>query len=90
MGSESRQRHCQVGSAVECDGFEVPPCVRTIDNASRHASELSDIAGDKLLGQVSTVAVLRESESRRHLHFFKELLALRLRNTNDQPCKARQ
>ena len=30
------------------------------------------------------------SLSKRHLHFFKELLPLRLRKTNDQPGEARQ
>ena len=32
----------------------------------------------------------RGSHSKRHLHFFKELLPLRLRKTNDQPSEARQ
>ena len=70
--------------------LKISPFARTIGNASRLARGLPGRAGDKLQGQVSSVAALRGSLSKRHLYFFKELLPLRLRKTNDQPSEARQ
>jgi hypothetical protein len=61
-----------------------------IDNAIHLAPELHGKAGDKLRDQVSSVAVSRGSQSKRHLHVFKKLLPLWLRKTNDQPSEARQ
>ena len=93
-GAEGDQILCrviaQVGSAIECDGLEDPPFARTIGNASHLAPELPGRAGDKLQAQASSVAALHGSLSKRHLDFFKELLPLRLRKTNDQPGEARQ
>jgi len=88
--SDSRLRHRPVGSATEYDGLEDSPYARTVGNASRLAPELRGIAGDKLPDQASTVASLCGSLSKRDLYFFKELLPLRLRKTNDQPNEARQ
>jgi len=88
--SGSRQRHRPVGSAVGCDGLEDLPFARTIDNASCLALELPDRAGDMLLDQAVSVAAWRGSLSKLHLHFFKKLIPLRLRQTNDQPGEARQ
>ena len=60
-----------------------------IDNASRLAPGLHGTAGDKLQDQASSGAAWLGSRSKRHLNFFKELLPLRLRKTNDQPSEAR-
>ena len=48
------------------------------------------IAGDTLPDQASIVAVWLGSQSKYHLHFFKELLSLWLRKTSDQPSEKRQ
>ncbi len=88
--SDSRQRHRPAAFAAECDGLEDLPFARNIDIASRLARELRGIAGDKLPDQASSVAVSIGFQSKRHLYFFKELLPLRLRKTNDQPGEARQ
>ena len=88
--SDSRQRQRLVGPAVEYGGLEDFPCARTIGNASRLAPGLRGRAGDTFLHQASSVAFLHGSQSKRHLHFFKELLPLRFRKTNDQPSEARQ
>jgi hypothetical protein len=82
--------HPLSGSAIECGGLEDSPCARTIDIASHLAPELLGRAGDKLQDQAASGAALRESQSKRHLHFFKELPPLRLRKSNDQPGEARQ
>jgi len=87
--SDSRPRHRLVGSAAECGGLEDLPSGRTIGTASRLAPELLGRAGDKLQIQASGEAAWRGSQSKRHLHFFKELLPLRLRKANDQPREAR-
>jgi hypothetical protein len=88
--SDSRSRHLPVGSAIECDGLEDFPFVRKIGNANRLFPELPGRAGDKLQGQASIVAAWHGSQSKRRLHFFKELLPLRFRKTHDQPGEARQ
>ena len=88
--SDSQLCHPLDGSATECDGLEDFPCAHTIDNANRLVLELLDIAGDKLRVQASSVVALLGSLSSRDLHFFKELLSLRLRQTNDQAREARQ
>jgi hypothetical protein len=88
--SDSRQRHRPVGSAIECDGLEDLPYARTIGNASHLAPGLPGKAGDKFQGQAASGAAWRVSLSKPHLHFFKELLPLRLRKTNDQSSEARQ
>jgi hypothetical protein len=87
---DSRPRHRPVGSVAECDGLEDPPCARTIGIAIHLAPELHGRAGDKLQGQVLSGVALLRFLSKRDLHFFKELLPLRLRKTNDQPGEARQ
>jgi hypothetical protein len=87
--SDSLQRHRPTGSGAGCDGLEDSPCVRTTDNASHLVPELRDRAGDKPQDQASSVDVWYESQSKRHLHFFKELLPLRLRKANDQSNEAR-
>ena len=87
---DSPLRHCPVGFAAECDGLEDLPCARTIDNANRLAPELHGRAGDKPQGQALGGVASLGSPSKRDLHFFKELLPLRLRKTNDQPGEARQ
>jgi hypothetical protein len=61
-----------------------------IGNAIHLAPELQTKARDKLQDQVSSGAAWHGSLSKRHLHFFEELLPLRLRKTNDQPLEARQ
>jgi len=81
--SDSRQRHHRVGSAAECGGLEDSPFARTIGNASHLALALPGRAGDKLQDQASTVAAWSGSPSKRDLDFFKELLPLRFRKTND-------
>jgi hypothetical protein len=81
--------HRPVGFVAECDGLEDPPCARTIDNAIHHAPGLPCRAGDTLQDQASIVAAWRRFPSKRDLHFFKKLLPLRLRKTNDQPSEAR-
>ena len=77
--SDFRQCRDLVGSAAECDGLEDPPFARTIGNASHLSSRLLGRAGDKLPDQASNVAALRGYQSKRHLHFFKELFPLWLR-----------
>jgi hypothetical protein len=74
---------------AECDGLEDLPFARTIDIANRLAPKLPGKARDKLQDQAPSVFVSRGSLSNRHLHFFKKLLPLRLRKTNDQPGEAR-
>ena len=88
--SDFRQRHHPVGSAAECDGFEDFPYTHTIGNASRLAPGLHGRAGDKLQGQAASGAAWPGCQSKCDLDFFKELLPLRLRKTNDQPSEARQ
>jgi hypothetical protein len=88
--SDSRLRHRPVRFVAECDGLEDSLCARTIGNASHLALGLRGRAGDKLRGQVSTEAGLHGFPSKRDLYFFKELLSLRLRKTNDQPGETRQ
>ena len=88
--SDSRQNHRPVGSATEHDGLEVPPCARTIDNATYLAPELPGRACDKLQVQASSEAVLRGFLSKRDLDFFKELFPLRLWKINHQPSEAWQ
>jgi hypothetical protein len=88
--SDSRQRHHPVGFEAECDALEDSPFARTIGNASRLALGLPGRVGDMLQVQAASGAALHGSESKRDLHFFKELLPLRLRKTNDQPSEARQ
>ena len=82
--------HRLVGCAAECDGLEDLPSARTLGNATHLAPGFRGRAGDKLQGQGSNVAALLGSLSKRDLHFFKELLPLRLWKTNDQPGEARQ
>ena len=86
---DSRRRHRPVGSAAECDGLEDPPCAHTIGNASHLAPGLPGRAGDRLPDQASIGAALPGSSSKGHLDFFKQLLPLRLGQTNDQPSEAR-
>ena len=81
--------HCPADFAAECDGLEDLPSARTLGNATHLAPGFRGRAGDKLQGQASNVAALLGSLSKRDLHFFKELLSLRLWKTNDQPGKAR-
>ena len=69
--------------AAECDGLEGLPCARTIGNASHLAPGLYGRVGYKLQGQVSSGVPWHGSQSKHHLHFFNELLPLRLRKTND-------
>jgi len=88
--SDSRQRQRLVGFADECDGPGDPPFARTIGIASRLAPGLRGRAGDKLPDQASSGVGSLGSRSKRDLHFFKELLPLRFRKTNDQPSEARQ
>ena len=88
--SDSLLRHRPVGFAAECDGLEDPPYAHTIGSASHLAPGLCDRAGDNLQDRASTVGAWRGSQSKRHMHFFKELLSLRLRKTNSQPGEARQ
>jgi hypothetical protein len=54
------------------------------------APELPDRVGDKLQDQASIEVALHGSLSKRDLDFFKELLPLWFRKTNDQPNEARQ
>ena len=82
--------HRPADCAAECDGLEDSQCPRTIDNASHLAPGLPGKADDKLPDQVSTVGAWRGSPSKCHLDFFKELLPLWLRKTNNQPGEARQ
>ena len=77
------------GCAAECDGLEDPQCAHTAGIASRLSPKLHSKAGDKLQDQASSGVALLGSHSKGHLHFFKELLSLRLRKTNDQPSEAR-
>jgi hypothetical protein len=63
---------------------------RTIGNTIRLAPELDGRAGDTIQDQVSSGPSSLGSPSKHDLHFFKELLLLRLWETNDQPCEARQ
>ena len=88
--SDFRQCHLLNGSAAECGGPEESLFVRTIGNAIHPAPGLPGRVGDTLQGQASTVGAWRGSLSKRDLHFFKELFALRLRKTNDQPNETRQ
>jgi hypothetical protein len=87
---DSLPRHPPSDSATECDGLEDPPFARTIGNASHLAPGLHGRAGDRLQGQAASGVVLHGFQSKCHMHFFKELLPLRLRKTNDQPGEARQ
>ena len=87
--SDSRPCHFHVCSAIEYDGLGDSQSARTIGNANRLARGFPGRAGDKPLGQAANGVVWRGSLSKRHLHFFKELLPLRLRKTNDQPNEAR-
>ena len=88
--SDSRQCHRPVGSAAECGGPEDLPFARTIGIASRLDPGPRGIAGDTLPDQASIVAVWLGSQSKYHLHFFKELLSLWPRKTSDQPSEKRQ
>jgi hypothetical protein len=88
--SDSRPRHRPVGSAAECDGLEDPPSARTIGTAIHLAPGLRGRVGDTRPDQAASAAALQGSVSKRHLHFFQQLLPLRLRKTNDQPGEARQ
>ena len=85
--SGSRQCHRPVGFAAEYDGLEDVPSARTIDNASRLAPTLHGKAGDTLQDRASSGVSWPASQSKRHLHFFKELLPLRLRKTKHQPSQ---
>jgi hypothetical protein len=84
--SDSELCHRPVGSATECHGLEDSPCVRTIDIASHRAPELHCRVGNKLQSQVSSGVALLGSLSKRDLHFFKQLLPLRLRDLNGGFC----
>jgi hypothetical protein len=75
---------------AECDGLEALPSGHEIGSASRLAPGLRGRAGDKLQGQISSVAVSRGSFSKSDLHLFEKLLPLRFRKTNDQPDEARK
>ena len=83
--SDSRPYHHPAGFATECGGLEDLPFARMIGIASRLAPELHGKARDKLQDQAASGAVWLGSLSNRDLHFFKKLLPLRLRKTNDQP-----
>ena len=83
--SSSLPRHPLNGSAAEYDGLEDSPCARIVGNASHLAPELPGKARDTLPDQAVSVAAWCGSLSKRHLDFFKQLLPLRLRKTNDQP-----
>ena len=82
--------HLQGDSATGCDGLEDPRCTRTIGNASHLALGPHGKACDKLPDKVSSGTAWHGSRSKRHLHFFKELLLLWLWKTNDQPGETRQ
>jgi hypothetical protein len=88
--SDSQPCHCPVGYAAEYDEPVDLPFARTIGIASRLAPRLHGTARDKLQVQAASVDALPGSLSKRNLHFFKELLPLRLGQTNDQPSEARQ
>ena len=87
--SDSLLRHRPVGFAAEYDGLEDFPWTHTIDNAIHLAAGLRGRARDKLQGQAATVAARLGSLSKYHLYFFKKLLPLQLRKTNDQPGETR-
>jgi hypothetical protein len=87
---DSRPCHRLVGPLTECGGPEESLFVRMIGNASRLAPTLHGRVAGKLQGQALGGVAWRGFPSKRHLHFFKELLSLRLRKTNDQPNEARQ
>jgi hypothetical protein len=76
-------------SVADCDGLEDFPSAHTIGNANHFAPGLPGRAGDKLQGQGLSAACYGD-RSKCDLHFFKELLLLRLRKTNDQPGEAGQ
>ena len=88
--SDSRQCHRPFGFATECDALEGLPYARTTGNASCLARGLPGKAGDKLQDQASSVVGWCEFPSKCHLHFFKELLPLRLRKTNHEPGETRR
>jgi len=83
-------RHRPIGSATECDGLEDFPFARKIGNASRLAPIPRGKAPDRIQDQASNGAAWRGSESKRHLHFFKELFPLSVRKTKDEPSEGRQ
>jgi hypothetical protein len=87
--SDSRPRHHPVGSAAECGGLEDFPSARNFGNAIRLGPGPRGKAGDKLQDQAASGAAWHGSQSKCHLHFFKELFPLRLRKTNDQPGETR-
>ena len=74
---------------AECDGLEDLPSDHTIGIASRLAPKPHGKARDTLQDQAASEAALLGSPSKRDLHFFKELLSLRLRKANDQSSEAR-
>ena len=86
---DSLLRHHRDGFATECDGLEDLPFAHTIGNASHLAPGFHGRVGDKFRAQASTVTGWLGSQSKRHLHFFKELFPLWLRKTNDQPSEGR-
>ena len=76
--SDFRPCHRPVGCAAECDGLEDSLFARTIGNASHLAPGLQGRVGGKLQDQASSVAVLYEFESKRHLDGFNKLPSLSL------------
>jgi hypothetical protein len=87
---DSLLRHPLSDSATECDGLEDHPTARNFGIAIHPAPGLHGRADEKLQVQASSGVVSRGSHSKRHPHFFKELLPLRLRKANDQPGETRQ
>jgi len=67
-----------VGCVAECDGLEDSAYTRRNDNATHLAPGLPGRVGVKVHRQAASIAALRGSQSKRYLHFFKELLPLRL------------
>jgi hypothetical protein len=86
---DSQPNHRPSGCAAEYDGLEDHPFPRTIGNASHLAPGLHGRAGDTLQDQASIVDALYGSVSKGYLRFFKELLLLWPRKTNDESGEAR-
>ena len=87
---DSLLRHPLSDSATECDGLEDHPTARNFGIAIHPAPGLHDRADDKLQDQISSWVARYGFPSKRDLHFFKELLPLRLRKNSDQPSEAGQ
>jgi hypothetical protein len=78
------------GFSIEYGELEVSPFAHTIGTATHLVPELPGRVGGRLPAQASSAGALHGFLSKRDLHFFKQLFALRLRKTNDQSGEARQ